>query len=256
MKRALIGHTGFIGSFLKRELGFAQEDKDDFLYRSTDINDIRGQNFDRVICAGAPGVKWLANKHPEEDKKSIDRLMDCLGEMKTKQLILISTVDVLPTPARGDELTEVHPDSTNPYGSHRKMLEEFCARNFACSIIRLPGMFGPGLKKNIIFDLMNRHEVHKIVPDSRYQFYDLKWLWGDLERMLARGIPLLHAATPPVTAATIARTCFGIELPPLPKDVSLADYDFRTRYSHEWTGPIGYLRTQEQVIHSIKEFTQ
>ena len=34
------------------------------LYNSSNIEEIKGQSFDNLICSGAPGTKWFADKYP------------------------------------------------------------------------------------------------------------------------------------------------------------------------------------------------
>ena len=56
MKNALIGFSGFVGATLQKQALF------DALYRSTNIADIEGGEFDLAVCAGAPAQKWIANR--------------------------------------------------------------------------------------------------------------------------------------------------------------------------------------------------
>src|SRR3989338_11279049 len=93
MKSALIGYTGFVGSNILLKQKF------EGLYNSRNIEQIKGQEFDMIICAGAPAVKWLANKEPQKDKESLKRLMDGLGKVKADTFVLISTIDVYPNPS-------------------------------------------------------------------------------------------------------------------------------------------------------------
>ncbi|MGR2709410.1 MULTISPECIES: hypothetical protein [Pseudomonas] len=46
MANALIGFSGYVGNTLLKQAHF------DALYRSTNIQDIEGQQFDVVVCAG------------------------------------------------------------------------------------------------------------------------------------------------------------------------------------------------------------
>jgi hypothetical protein len=103
MNRALIGYTGFVGGTLLRHAPFQG------LYRSTNIEEIRGKSFDQVFCAGAPGVKWLANQEPEKDWAGLKRLMEALKEVHTDHFILISTVDVYRMPPAVDEQSSIDP---------------------------------------------------------------------------------------------------------------------------------------------------
>ena len=61
MKKALIGHSGFVGGNLKAQMNF------DHFFNSTNIAEIRGQKFDEVYISAAPAEKWRANKEPEND---------------------------------------------------------------------------------------------------------------------------------------------------------------------------------------------
>jgi hypothetical protein len=67
--RGLIGYTGLVGGILSGEMQF------DTLYNSKNITDIQGGKFDYLICAGASGLKWKANKDTEKDLNSIKFLI-------------------------------------------------------------------------------------------------------------------------------------------------------------------------------------
>src|ERR1035438_6640114 len=101
MASALIGHTGFVGGTLLRQRGF------DDLYRSVNIGEIAGKEYDLLICAGAPAAKWKANKEPEEDRRNLLSLMEALGKTRARTAILISTIDVYASPAGGYEDTPI-----------------------------------------------------------------------------------------------------------------------------------------------------
>ena len=114
LKKALIGYSGFIGSNLIRETNFEN------FYRSNNIFDISREKFGQIICAGVSAVKWLANKEPEADWASIQRLISALEQTEAEQFVLISTIDVYPVPTGVDEATEISPDEvTQAYGRHR-----------------------------------------------------------------------------------------------------------------------------------------
>ncbi|MFI5206247.1 MAG: pyridine nucleotide transhydrogenase, partial [Candidatus Paceibacterales bacterium] len=72
MGDALIGYTGFVGSNILAQRPF------DLLYNSKNISDIANKNFNTVVCAGAPGTKWIANKNPEADLANIQNLINNL----------------------------------------------------------------------------------------------------------------------------------------------------------------------------------
>ena len=142
MKTALIGYTGFVGSNLQIQMKF-----DDF-YNSKNIQDIKDKEYDVVYCAGASAAKWIANQKPTEDLQSVCSLIDAIREVKTKRFVLISTVDVYKSIINVNEDSFIDLSNHHPYGTHRRMIETFVSERFEnYNIIRLPGLFGDGLKK-------------------------------------------------------------------------------------------------------------
>lgn len=246
MTTALIGHTGFVGGNLMRQARF------DACFNSQNHKEMEGKQFEVVVCAGVRAVKWKANQEPDADLAGIQALMDSLGQIKAQRFILISTVDVYPEPVGVDEETPLSIETGAAYGRHRLMLERFVAERFPSTILRLPGLFGDGLKKNIIFDLMNNNAIDQLQPASSFQFYPLSRLWKDVQKTLSLDIPLLNVATEPVTVGEIAKRAFGRDLPP--SNAPTARYDFRSRHASAWGRKDGYLLGREDVVRSLQYF--
>jgi len=247
MADALIGSTGFVGGNLQRQRSF------DDRFHSTDIETIRGRSYDLLICAGVRAEKWLANKDPVTDRAGVERLIGCLGDVQAKRVILISTVDVYPVPVGVDEATPFDPADATPYGRHRHHLEEFVRGRFPATIVRLPGLFGPGLKKNIIYDMLHHNALDMVCPDSVYQFYGLDRLWHDLEIALAEHLDVVNFATEPVSVRDVARHGFGMDFEN-PKATQAARYDMRSRYAALYGGQDGYLASRDEVLGAIRSF--
>jgi nucleoside-diphosphate-sugar epimerase len=247
MKTALIGHTGFVGGNLLREYPFSR------CYNSTNIESISGMQFDLIVCAGAPAAKWKANQDPLADRACLGRLMASLERVKTPRFVLISTVDVYGQVNGVDE--ECPPTEATPYGRHRLELERFVRESFHALVVRLPALFGPGLKKNAIYDLMNNNQIDKIDSRSKFQFYDVRRLWGDIRITAGARLPLVHLATEPIPMAEVARYVFGMEwvnhLPGNPPN-----YDLRTRYAELLGGSGGYICQKMQVLAELAEFVR
>jgi len=245
--RALIGHSGFIGGNLKTQSTF------DAVFNSTNIDQLRDGDFDEIVCAAPAAEKWKANADPEGDAQSIARLETVLGETKARRFILISTVDVYPHPRDVDEQTEID-DSGAPYGRHRLRLERFVRDRFDAIVLRLPGLFGPGLKKNALFDLIHNNQIARIDGRGIFQFYDIGNLTRDIQRCIDNAIPLINVATEPIAIADIARDLFGRELtagrgePPL--------YDVRTVHSASWDRSRSYLYGRGEVLAQMKRFVE
>jgi nucleoside-diphosphate-sugar epimerase len=246
VKSALIGHSGFVGANLRAARPF------DVLVNSSNVQELRGGNFDLVVCAGARAEKWKANRDPDGDLAAIERLMNVLHDVRTRRFVLVSTVDVFDRPIDVDESGAA--DARHPYGAHRRLLETLCAHRFPTLIARLPGLFGPGLKKNAIFDLLHDNQVEKIHPDSAYQFYDVRWLWPDVEKARAAGLQLVHLVTQPIAMREIASRCFGRELQ-APAGAP-ARYDVRSRHDAVWGGKGGYLRARGEVLSALDAFIE
>jgi nucleoside-diphosphate-sugar epimerase len=244
VKRCLIGHTGFVGGNLARQVGF------DGFFNSKNIEAIAGTRWDLVVCAGAPAAKWIANREPEQDLATVRRLMAALDTARAASFVHISTVDVYPEPVGVDEDTAIPGESGQPYGRHRLMLERFVSERFGAVVLRLPGLFGDGIRKNAIHDLLKDHEVEKIPAEGVYQFYPLDRLWADIELVRARGVRLVNLATEPVAIREVARRCFGKELtgPGSPR------YDMRTRHAVLWGRSGAYLLRRDEVLEQIEAF--
>ena len=249
MPNAIVGSTGFVGGTLLRQAPF------DDLYHSTNIHQIAGKTYDLLVCAGAPAAKWLANRNPENDRANIQRLIACLRGVTAREVILISTADVYPTPVGVDEDSAIDEPALHPYGRHRLELERFVTGAFDTVTIRLPGLFGRGLKKNIVFDLLHDNQVDKIHPEGVFQFYDLEELWKDIERARQHGLKLVNFATEPTSVRDVAHEAFGIDLGGGP-DTTPASYDVKSRHAAAFGGARGYLYDRARVLEALKRFVQ
>lgn len=247
---ALIGFSGFVGSTLLKQTAFES------LYRSTNIGEIEGKTFDHVVCAGAPAQKWIANREPEADRKNIEQLITHLSTIKCQQFILISTVDVFQNPVGVNEDTAIEEKGLHAYGLHRRLLEKFVEQHFANHlIVRLPGLVGPGLRKNIIFDFLNNNNLHAIESRGVFQFYPMVNLWYDIQTALAAGLRLVHLTAAPISVADISQQGFGkpftLELSNPP-----AKYDMRTRHAEVFGGTGEYQYTARDTIQAVRAYAQ
>lgn len=180
-RRALIGFSGFVGSTLDKPGRFTDR------YNSKNIDTIQG-DFDLIVCAGAPGTKWKANQRPEHDELSIHRLTDNLGHVTTKRFILISTIDA---------------PRDHAYGRNRKFLEDFVLAEFpGAAVIRLPALFGPGLRKNALYDLLTGRPTN----GGMFHWYAMQDLWGDI---MSSGPGISTLLSEAVSMQEIADRFFG-----------------------------------------------
>jgi hypothetical protein len=248
-RTALIGHTGFVGGTLTRAAPWSA------LFNSSTIAEIRGQSFDLLVCAGVSARKWWANKEPEADKAGIARLTEALGQSQIGELVLISTIDVYPDPCSGgDESTSIDERANHPYGRNRAELERWALERFeTVRIVRLPALFGQGLAKNAIFDLMHDNMIDHINPAGVFQWYPVARLWGDIGTARANDLRLVNLFTEPLRMSRIIEVLFpavrlGPEKHPAPT------YDVQTRHGRLFGGSGRYIMNADAVIAALSAF--
>jgi len=244
---ALIGYSGFVGGNLLRQRSF------DACFNSANIEHIAGRSFDLVVVCGVRAEKWKANADPAADLDGIERLTRALDQVNARKLVLISTVDVFINPVDVDEDSPTPTQGLHPYGRNRRRLEQIVASRFDAHIARLGGLYGHGLKKNIIYDFLNENEIHKIDSRGVFQFYALDRLWRDLERQMDEALPLVHLPTEPVSVADVARAAFGLEFT---NEVAAtpARYDIHSRYADRFGGRKPYLQGKTEELAGIASF--
>lgn len=246
---ALIGHTGLIGGTLVRS-GWHFHER----YNSRNIEEMGGRRFGTVVCAGVSAVKWKANKEPEADWAQIERLGKVLRDVVASRFVLISTVDVYPNPIRVAEDDIPDPDSGQPYGRHRLWLERLVAESFPnFHIVRLPAVFGDGLRKNALFDLLTNNATNQISPNGSFQWYPLRRLKDDLHRILQSDVDVVNVASEAVRMDEIVARFFPHSAIG-PRDLAGAVYDMRTRHASLLGGKLDYHLVRAQVMEEIASY--
>jgi hypothetical protein len=248
MRTALIGYTGFVGSNLDAQLKFSHR------YNSRNFGEMRGQEYDVVYCAGVQAKKWWANQHPEQDWESIAPLLEVLSTVSARQFALISTVDVYKDPSGVSEDTPIDAVGLHAYGLHRYKVELAIRDLFPqVSIIRLPGLFGEALKKNLINDVLVGNDLSGFDHRSSFQFYDLSRIGADIQKAFAAQLPLVNFAVEPVTVKDVMLTMTGApyehETPAQPHR-----YDMRTKHAGIWGRDGNYLVTKQECLTGIALF--
>lgn len=149
MRDVLVGCTGFVGGNLAASHTFSA------CYHSADIHESYGAKPGLVVYAGVRAEKFLANADPEKDRAAVLQAYENLMRIEPKKVVLISTADVYQTPRNVNECTSMKTEGLHPYGLNRFELEQKVRRAFPDAlIVRLPALYGKGLKKNFLFDLL------------------------------------------------------------------------------------------------------
>ncbi len=190
-KTCLIGYTGYVGTNLDLKYNFTHK------YNSKNIHEIQNDTYDLVICAGISATKWWSNLHEKEDLDNIMSLLNNLKSVKTKKFILISTIDVYNNINDGNEDTLIDPNNM-PYGKNRHYVETFIKETFDnYNIIRLPGLFGFGLKKNIIYDYLH-NSLKELNINSSFQWYNVGNLFDDINIIIQNNNNITNLFTEPI----------------------------------------------------------
>jgi dTDP-4-dehydrorhamnose reductase len=226
----VIGHRGFVGSNLSRLFPDASG------VGRQEIGALAGESFSDIYCAAPQAKKWWANQNPDQDKLEVDTLIKACRQLEcTGSFILFSTVDVYDPPMGVDELCKPC-ETSHPYGRNRLMLEKAVLDSFGSKarITRLPALVGHGLKKNIIYDLLNNNNVEQINPNSAFQWFNLDHLplIIDQVKRLDNG-QILNVASEPLATAAILDTWFTDVKERLNWDAAPICYDVRTVYGQE-----------------------
>lgn len=302
---SLVGYTGFVGSNIYDQ-GKAEIEG---LYNSSNIESSFNTKPDLLIYSGLRAEKFLANSNPEEDYKNILIAEDNIQRINPKKLVLISTIDVFKDPNGKDENSNIDTDNLHPYGLNRYKLETWVRENHPDAlIIRLPGLFGKNIKKNFIYDMINKvpsmikdikmDELVATTPDiksfytlssnnfykinnltsedkklllsyledldftalkftdsrSRFQFYNLKNLWKDINIALDNNLTIFHPATEPVSSSEVYEYVYGKEFKNILNNA--VDYDYKTIYADLWGQKNGYICSKNEILKEIKDFCE
>lgn len=249
-KITIIGGRGFVGSSLTKQY------RVDRIIGRDNIAEVFECEFATVICCAAPAQKWIANREPEADRQNIERLIGHLETIQCQTFILISTVDVFKQPVGVNEDTPVDEDGLHPYGLNRRYLETFVESQFSRHlIVRLPGLVGPGLRKNVIFDFLNDNNLDTIDSRGIFQFYPMVNLWYDIQTASQAQLSLVHLTAKPISVAEVARDGFNRAfehiLPNPP-----ARYDFQSKHAALFGGHGVYQYSKRETLLAIRAYAQ
>ena len=160
--KAIVGYTGFVGSNICAYRAFEGK------YNSKNISDAYGTAPELLVYSGVRAEKFLANSAPEQDLRQIYEAEKNIKMISPEKLVLISTVDVFKDPRAVDERSQPTANGLSAYGANRLCLEQWVRENYPDAlIIRLPALFGEGLKKNFLYDML--HPAPSMLKYDKYE---------------------------------------------------------------------------------------
>lgn len=245
MKRALIGYTGFVGATLLAAGGFTHG------FNRSDAHEARGIRFGEVVVAAMPCLAVAAGVDEAADAAAVAALAAVLESLTAERCVLLSTAEVFGNAGPFDE--EATPEPATPAAARRRGLETLVAARFArSSIVRLPGLFGEGLKANALADLL-AGQARAIDPAARRQWYPVRRLAVDLGRIAGAGLPVAHLAPEPVSFAEVLARHFRT-LTPGPEGTAAPAPELQTRHATLFGGDSPYLMGAPQVLVAMGDF--
>jgi hypothetical protein len=226
--KALIGHTGLIGSVLAKGINV------DLCYNSSNIEQIEHGDFDTIYCAAPSGNRLRANQDPDWDTENTQRLARSLRTVTTNRFVLISSVDAVYAPE-------------SVYGGNRLALEHFAQTQFElCHVIRLCTLIHPSISKNLLYDIRHRQYLDHINGAMVRQYYPLSRLCADIGRVIRHDVRTVNLVSEPVPdQEIITQFCPDIVTTHTP----VRPYDLRS------VEPFGeYVLSKSKVFDHITEY--
>lgn len=186
----LIGYAGFVGSTIRPYYEFNK------FYNKNNVIDLPKNSFDLLVCAAPTGNRIEVQNNPRGDLEMILFLIDHLRKTKIKKFVLISTIDTIARP-------------NTRYGMNRRILEGWIKTNLeSYSIIRMPTLIHPNIKKNILYDLKHNQWLEKLNPESTVQYYDLTKLKSDIDYAIDNNIQELNLFSEPIKNQEVVERFF------------------------------------------------
>ena len=167
MKICIIGYTGFVGQTVFNYLS----NKHNVFGINSKTKIIPKEEFDIVINCAGNAKKYLANKNPAQDFLISSSIFHTILQLKFEKLIHVSSVKASLPP-------------NNNYTISKLISEKYCKLYFPNSlIVRLRGLIGPGLKKNIVFDITNNRKPF-VTFNSIFNYISTQEIAKIIERII------------------------------------------------------------------------
>lgn len=169
----VIGAEGFIGNKIYERLceDFPKEDIIP-ITRATRYNYV-GYHFRSIVNANGNSKKYWAEENPVLDfEASVGSVYRTIFDFKTDQYIYLSSLDVF---------------KDNIYGRNKSVAENVVlsfSDKFIPLILRLGAVIGLGMKKGVIFDILNDIPL-RLHPSSKLQFITVE----EVAKIVSNSIP-------------------------------------------------------------------
>jgi len=168
----IVGAGGFFGNALCKV-------SDDFNFQIIPITRENFENykkdkFEVLINTAMPSKKYWASINPYSDfQKSVCLTTDLVYNWNYDKFIQISTISI-------NEIEKKHPYAVN------KKAAEIIASFAKSLIVRLGAIYGAGLSKGSLFDLLNSNKLYADIK-SEYNYINTefvaRWIFTNIDRL-------------------------------------------------------------------------
>jgi nucleoside-diphosphate-sugar epimerase len=169
MNICIIGHNGFVGQTVYNYLA----DKHNLcgINSKTEVSSISSREFDVVINCAGNAKKYIANKDPSLDFTMNTNVFSKILMLKMNHLIHISSIEASKPPDNNYTIS--------------KLIIEKCSKLYfpKCTILRLGGLVGPNLKKNVVFDIANNKDLF-VTENSTYNYISTEKVAKIIEKII------------------------------------------------------------------------
>ena len=174
-------------------------------------------------------------------------IIDVLKNRIYENIYLISTIYVYCESPIGVNEDYIPKFSKISYGSNRHLFELMIKQYLAfkkITIFRLPSLFGQGLKKNVLFHLLNNHQLEKVNFNSAFQWYDLSDLKYHLNKEYNQEI--VNLFTEPIETFFLCKELFGMNVN---LNQNRIEYNYKTKISDT-----GYVESKKSILQKLRKF--
>ena len=185
----LIGENGFLGSAIKKCLI-----KNKIKFKGINRKNYKkfiGTNCEILINASTNSSKFISENNFQKDYKlTVNNVIKTIKDFNFNKYVLVSSSEVYQNQSykNSKEDCSINPEFLSNYGLNKIIAENILKRSVkSWLIIRCGGMIGENLKKNPIYDLINK-KVLRVSLRSKFQFIDTEEVASCILKLLTKNI--------------------------------------------------------------------
>ena len=168
----IVGSKGFVGKALCRAVKNYEYEVFEITRENYDIQ--QRLEYDILINTAMPSKRFWALNFPIEDvDETIVKTAELIYEWKYKKFIQISSLSA-----------KIQLDI--PYGVHKRSAEVIVENKENTLIVRLGALYGEGLDKSALFDLVNHNPIYVDI-NSEYNYIDIdfvtNWILSNVDEV-------------------------------------------------------------------------